>query len=60
MPSPLDKDERFWVFFRLKLLAGTLGNPSEVDLFVESAYPRKDRPILTGKRSMFGRTLEEL
>lgn len=60
MPSPLEKDEKFWVFFRLKLASGTFGKPSEVDLFVESAYPRKDRPILTGKRSMFGRTLEEL
>ncbi|WP_407192513.1 hypothetical protein [Bradyrhizobium sp. STM 3566] len=60
MPSPLDTDEKFWIFFRLRLLVGNLKKPEEVDLFVESAYPRKDRPVLTGQRSMFGRALEQL
>lgn len=59
MPSPLEKGEIFWIFFRLKLIDGTARKPTEADLFVESAYPRKIRPS-TGRRSLFGRALEEL
>jgi hypothetical protein len=59
MPSPLEEGEKFWIFFRLKLVSGMPRTPTEVDLFVESAYPRQDRPII-GQRSMFGRALEEL
>jgi hypothetical protein len=59
MPSPLDMGEIFWIFFRLKLISGVPKKPSEVNLFVESAYPRKLRPK-TIRPSMFGRVVENL
>jgi hypothetical protein len=59
MASPLLPNEQFWIFFRLKLIEGDAGKPSEVSLYVESAYPRLGRPI-TLSRSMFGRVVENL
>lgn len=58
MPSKLLQGETFWIFFRLKKEAEANGLPTEVDLYVESAYPRRDRPVFK-RKSMFGRSIEQ-
>lgn len=58
MPSKLLPNEIFWIFFRLKKEAEANGLPTEIDLYVESAYPRLNRPTFK-RKSMFGRSIEQ-
>lgn len=59
MQSPLEASANYWVFFRVKIVDGIIGLPTEADLFVESAYSRTKRPD-TSQRMPFGRALERL
>lgn len=59
MQSPLEAGANYYVFFRVKILNGNTGLPTEASLFVESAYPRTFRPAAS-QRMPFGRALERL
>lgn len=55
----LPAGEKFWIFFHVERTAGKKGLPTEVDLFVESAYPRPQKPAIA-RGTPFGKVLEKL
>jgi hypothetical protein len=58
MPSPLLPGEKYWMFFHVKRTQGEAGLPTELSLFVESAYPRDRRPVFV-RGCPFGKVIEE-
>jgi hypothetical protein len=59
MPIKLPQGENYWMFFHADREKGNRGSPLAVSVFVESAYPRKLRPV-TVRRMPFGKVLEEI
>jgi hypothetical protein len=62
MSHPLQANEKYYCFIRLKRSAVPVTNQVDcnLDLFVESAYPRLIPPIKAKERQMFGRLAERL
>jgi hypothetical protein len=62
MKHALGDGERYYCFVRLKRSHEFQDgqSPVKLDLFVESAYPRKTEPFRINERHMFGRLAERL